>query len=161
MIKVISKGWALELAQAIDQAQKIVTLTALSFLPPNNHKPDEFGLLYSAIISAAHRIKDVVIILPEPSSQHPATAQNATAAATLAAYGCKCKLHPMPHLLHAKTCTIDQAEAWIGSGNYTGKAAMSNREAWMVTDDPRAIAELKNFQITLAFAAIDEKYKKP
>ena len=161
MIKVITKGWALELAQSIDKAQKIITLTALSFLPPNNHKPDDFGMLYASIISAANRIRDVNIILPQPSKQHPATAQNATTAKTLAGYGCKCLMHPMPSLLHAKTATIDHAEAWIGSGNFTAKAAMSNREAWMMSDDPRAIQELQNFQVMLAFQAIDEKYAKP
>ena len=157
MQKIITKGWALELADAINQADKKITLTALSFLPPRRHKPDEFGKLYAAIMSASAMGIDVNIILPMPSKEHPATAQNASAARTLRDIGCTAWLRASRNLLHAKTAQIDMAEAWIGSGNMTAAAAHHNREAWMVTDDPRAIADLQAFHQKLIGESINSE----
>jgi phosphatidylserine/phosphatidylglycerophosphate/cardiolipin synthase-like enzyme len=152
-----TKNWPSAMAEALKTSESKITLTALSCLPPAQHKPDAFGLLYSAIIAAAERIKEVIIILPMPSKMHPATAQNATAAATLRAIGCTVWLHPAANLLHAKTCCIDHAEAWIGSGNFTSAAAHHNNEAWMQTDDPRAIADLQAFHLRLVKNAINSE----
>jgi phosphatidylserine/phosphatidylglycerophosphate/cardiolipin synthase-like enzyme len=149
MIKIINTDWAKELTTAIDKAQTRICITALSFLPPRNHKPDAFGMLYSSILGAAALGVQVNVIIPMPGKEHPATAQNASAAATLRAAGCICWLHPMPNLLHAKTVCIDRAEAWVGSGNFTAAAAHHNREAWIQTDDDHAIASLQLFHAEL------------
>lgn len=161
MQKIITSGWARELTEAINLADKKVTITALSFLPPRSHKPDEFGKLYSAIMSAAATGIDTTIILPMPSKEHPATAQNASAAATLRAIGCTVYLRASRNLLHAKTAIIDMAEAWVGSGNMTAAAAHHNREVWMFTDDPRAIAELQAFHQKLITESINSESVPP
>lgn len=155
--RIHTAEWSKAIADALKTSESKITLTALSFLPPSQHKPDQFGLFYSAILAAAQRIKEVVIILPMPSQTHPATAQNGTAAKTLRAAGCTVWLHPAANLLHAKTCCIDHAEAWIGSGNFTAAAAHHNREAWMQTDDPRAIADLQGFHAQLIKNSINSE----
>ena len=159
--KIHTAEWSKALGDALKTSESKITLTALSFLPPSHHKPDIFGLFYSALIDRASRIKEAVIILPMPSPSHPATQQNGTAAKTLRAIGCTVWLHPIANLLHAKTCCIDHAEAWIGSGNFTAAAAHHNREAWMQTDDPRAIAELQAFHNYLIRNSINSERIPP
>lgn len=140
-----SIDWALRIADDINEAERAVLMTALSFLPPRTLKLDAFCKLWIAIAAAADRGVAVQVALPMPALAHPATLRNDTAAAALRAAGAVVVLVPTINLLHAKTVVIDARIAWVGSGNMTAAAAHHNRECWLRTIDARAVAEVAGF----------------
>ncbi len=146
--------WANDIAHDIEGAAQQVIITALSCLPPRKPKLDNFGRYWS-------RRVPVVFVLPAPTVAHPATLRNANASAYLESIGALCFLTGSTNLLHAKTVTIDDRIAWIGSGNITAAAAHFNRECWMRTDDARAIIDTRNFQQFAGNLARNLERRKP
>lgn len=141
--------WASNLAADIGAAQQSITLTAISYLHPRKLQGTPHAELGAAIFSAAARGKRVEIILPATSTNHPATAQNNSQAAYLAAHNIRVTLTPMPRLLHAKTALIDDAIAWIGSGNFTAAACNHNHELYIRTTDIETTVALHIFHNAL------------
>ena len=123
--------WSAPMAQDFRNAKKTILLSALSLhwarLPTEN----QHGQWCAALADAARRGVDVVIVLPQPSKAHPATAQNATHAAQAFAHGIKARWVQSGRLLHCKSCVIDSEVLWIGSGNFTGAAMSHNHEAYV------------------------------
>jgi phosphatidylserine/phosphatidylglycerophosphate/cardiolipin synthase-like enzyme len=125
--------WAQSMSVDIDAASRSVFITALSMLVPA-HVPDcGVGLIYRALQRASARHIRVDVRLAAPSRFAPASQSNILSAKRLAADGINVQLVPGARLLHAKTCTIDGSIVWIGSGNFTQQAAISNFEAYLRT----------------------------
>lgn len=140
-------SWARDLATDIRAAKSTIVATALSLLPPRTIKPDDFSRLWLALADAATRGVGVTFILPAPTISHPATQRNESAAFALRSLGAAGVLVPPTRLLHAKTVLIDDAVAWLGSGNWTAAAAHHNREIYARTTDPIALLDIKAFHV--------------
>lgn len=143
---ILWQPWSPPMAADVDIARHAITITALSLLPPRTLKNELFSRWWLSLASASRRNVAITVALPAPCVAHPATLRNIAAAADLANIGAACVLIPPANLLHAKTMRIDDAIAWVGSGNMTAAAHHHNRECWMRTDDKRAVEELAAFQ---------------
>lgn len=126
----IYPNWATPMARDIAAASDQITITSLSLHPPKTDDARPIGQLWTALKAASIRRIKVRFILPATSKSHPATAQNFTAAARLESIGVQCQFIQPSNLLHAKTVTIDDKIAWIGSGNWTAAATGHNFEMY-------------------------------
>ena len=146
--------WADALADIVLEARKHVTITGLSYLFPGRTTQSAWRALHSAIALAPAREVQVHIMLPSPSSAHPATSNNARTARQFEPYRVRVSLIVPTKLLHAKTMLVDNRLACVGSGNWTQAAACHNFEAWTVTDDPAVVAQLRQIHDQIARQAI-------
>lgn len=137
--------WAADIAADVAASRRKILLTALSCLPPRPTQTGDLRTLFAALAAAARRGVSVAVTLPAPTRTHPATARNYTAQQWFEANGIPCALLPLPGLLHAKTCQIDESILWVGSGNLTQAAATYNREAWIRTTHPATVAAYLGF----------------
>lgn len=147
--RLLTANWLLTIADEISVAERCATITALSFHPPRATARGHIGTFWQAVAAAAKRGVSVTIIAPPPSKQHPACGMNIGAARHCAEIGATFIFKNLPGLLHAKTALIDGRLAFIGSGNYTAAAAHHNHEAYIYTDDPQPVADLKQFHLSL------------
>lgn len=131
-----SDSWAAMLASDIDAADSHVTITALSALAPRASATIAQTALWRALADAAKRRITIAIGLAAPTLAHPATARNASTAATLIDIGIAVHMIAGHRLLHAKTALVDRRITWTGSGNLTAAAMNHNHELWMRTTDP-------------------------
>lgn len=136
-------AWAQPLAQDIASARHSILLTALSMHPPRSEKAGNLAAIWQAIAEAVSASVRVDVILPSPSKSHPATMFNGHAAERLHKLGAFCSWAQPGRLLHAKTCAIDQAVVWIGSGNITAAAATYNHEAYLRVESVEFAARLR------------------
>jgi len=135
--------WAAPMTADIDAAQVSICISSLSLHPPRAAKESNIGRLWSALEAATARGVEVLFFLPQSSKAHPATAYNESAAAKLHHIGAKVHTLGAAHLLHAKTVSIDDALAWVGSGNWTAAASAHNREAYLRAASPLVAARLR------------------
>jgi len=142
--------WAQPMTDDINSALHSVTVTALSIHHPRSTKQSPYASLFTALRAAAERGLSVTVLAPAPSKTHPATAQNANTLAALAEIGAITHLIPLPGLLHAKTCVIDNSIVWIGSGNWTAAAAHYNREMYTRLVSARVARKLQGQVLSLA-----------
>lgn len=140
-----TRTWCADMTADIAVAERTIIATALSLLPPRTIRLDDFTRWWLALADAAARGVAIQVALPAPHISHPATLRNDTAAAELRKIGATAILVPVTNLLHAKTICLDSRVAWVGSGNLTAAAAHHNRECYMRTVEPRAVAELAGF----------------
>lgn len=126
----LAEHWAQEIAADCAQAQRSITISAISLQPPRQITEMPWPQLWKSWILAAQRGVMVSIFLPSVSRAHPATAYNAAAALTAFNAGMRVRFVPQPHLLHAKTVILDENIVWIGSGNMTAAAAHHNHELY-------------------------------
>jgi phosphatidylserine/phosphatidylglycerophosphate/cardiolipin synthase-like enzyme len=148
---IYCREWARSMALDMHGATSSITLTALSYLPPRTLGLDEWSAWQIALDAARHRAILVVIMLPAPSTAHPATLRNQYAADIMRKMGATVALIPATNLLHAKTCLIDGRIAWVGSGNLTAAAAHHNRETYIRTTADQATRDLFEFhQLTFS-----------
>ena len=61
---------------------------------------------------------------------------NGHAAKLLHDLGASVHFLQVDNLLHAKTLSIDESIAWVGSGNWTAAASAHNREAYIRCHSP-------------------------
>lgn len=135
-------GWAEHMAEACSMAQKTIHVSALSMLPPGPNATGDWPELWRAWCAAARRGVQVHIWLPSPTSIHPATKGNTGAGRQIIAAGMHIHYVQPPGLLHAKTCVIDAASVWIGSGNFTAAAAHHNHEAYLQARCPKIARQI-------------------
>lgn len=135
-------AWSEPMAADIARARRSVIVTALSMHPLRNAKASRLGALWDSLRAAVASGARVDVILPTPSNTHPATLQNGSAAAALAAFGARCHYTHPANLLHAKTVAVDSCLIWIGSGNWTAAAATHNHEAYVRAYAPKLAEEL-------------------
>lgn len=128
--------WAQLMAADIAAAKLCVYVSSLSLHPPRRSSTTNIALLWTALERATLNRVTVNMYLPSPSKAHPATAMNQSAAERLHAIGVKVIFLPTVRLLHAKTVSIDDKIAWVGSGNWTAAATAHNREAYLRTTSP-------------------------
>jgi phosphatidylserine/phosphatidylglycerophosphate/cardiolipin synthase-like enzyme len=145
-----TQDWSTALRRDIEAATLCVALSSLSMLPPTPRQTGAWPALWHALVAAPGRGIACTIVLPKPTSVHPATLQNYKAATMLTAARVRVLWCPGPRLLHAKTCVIDKLIAWVGSGNFTQAAAAHNHEAWTRLADPAIAAHLDRFILALA-----------
>lgn len=138
----IPEQWASLLAHDLEGARESITLTALSAQPTEPHSLTPIAAVWRALTAAASRGVACRLILAAPQTAHPATAINRSAARWAEHRKIACYLVPGPSLLHAKTCTIDDRLAWIGSGNLTIAASATNKECWARIDSGIIAARL-------------------
>ena len=136
-ITFLASTWAERMAEDVRNAQEQVIMTALSMQQARGSSHGHWHALWSALIAAPGRGVAVKVWLPQPHHAHPATLGNHTAAMTLAKAGVVCQLVKDSHLLHAKTCVIDEQIAYVGSGNFTAAACNHNHEAYLRVDCKR------------------------
>ncbi len=119
----------------IHGAKERVVLTNPYFVP------DESLLL--AVTTAAHRGVDVVLITDE-SGDHPSLrfAQQSYYEALLEA-GVRIFLHGKPNILHAKTMTVDDDMAIIGSSNLDMRSLHLNMEVSTVFYSAEVVAQVR------------------
>lgn len=134
--------WVPPLVADLAAAQVSIVVSSLSLHPPRARRVGNIGQLWQAITDAAARGVAVAFYMTRPTSSHPATSFNAAAAATLHAAGVAVHLLPPARLLHAKTVSIDNQIAWVGSGNWTAAAATHNREAYLRAASPALAVRL-------------------
>lgn len=146
--------WADAMRHDFEKAQKSIAITALSFLCPRGNKIDPWNRYYMSLAEAALRGVTVSVTLPAPTLAHPATLRNDSAADRLAQIGVTTNLLISGNLLHAKTAIVDNAIAWVGSGNMTAAAAHHNHEAYLRTTDATAVSALAKLQQLLRMAAV-------
>lgn len=132
------------MAADIDAALHSICISSLSLHPPRASRASNIGMLWSSIEAAAERGVSLLFFLPQSSKAHPATAFNESAATRLHAIGAKVHTLNPARLLHAKTVSIDDSIAWVGSGNWTAAAAAHNREAYIRAASPRIATRLRN-----------------
>ena len=142
--------WADALADIVAESRERITLTGLSYLFPGRSTMSAWRALHSAIALAPTRDVQVHLMLPAPSSAHPATSNNARTARQFEPYRVKVSLIAPTKLLHAKTLLADNRLACIGSGNWTQAAACHNHEVWTVTDDATVVAQLRQIHDLIA-----------
>ena len=135
--------WALPLVADLDAAASSVWVSSLSLHPPRVSRATNIGHLWTAIESAASRGLAVHFVLPRTNKSHPATAFNTAAGDRLHAIGAHVHTLNPARLLHAKTVSIDDALAWVGSGNWTAAASAHNREAYIRAASPQLAARLR------------------
>jgi phosphatidylserine/phosphatidylglycerophosphate/cardiolipin synthase-like enzyme len=136
-------AWAQPLADDIAQARHSVLLSSLSLQPRKPGSSNPVSRLWDALETAVRAGASIIFMLPQPSTSHPATAYNLTAANNLSALGARPVFAPPSNLLHAKTCAIDDRIIWIGSGNWTAAAAAHNREAYLRCESPALAQKLR------------------
>lgn len=124
------------MAADIAAAARCVTISSLSLHPPRKSNTANIAHLWTALAAAVKNGSIVTVYLPAPSKAHPATAMNQAAAHRLHAIGVLVVFVPSVRLLHAKTVSIDDKIAWVGSGNWTAAATAHNREAYLRVDSP-------------------------
>jgi phosphatidylserine/phosphatidylglycerophosphate/cardiolipin synthase-like enzyme len=146
---VHTTDWSQALRRDIESAALCVSLSSLSMLPPTPRQAGAWPELWRALLAAPQRGVATTVVLPKPTSVHPATLQNYKAAVLLAAARVRVLWCPGPRLLHAKTCAVDKRIAWVGSGNFTQAAAAHNHEAWTRLEDPPLAAHLDRFILSL------------
>ena len=139
----VFKFWAEAMATDCASAKKSITLSALSLHAPAKPLNTPFGRLWQSWIDAAERGVNVELYLPAPTKIHPATLQNRQHGIRAAANGITVHFVPQPELLHAKSCVIDSAIAWVGSGNFTSAAAHHNHELYLRCADARIAQDVE------------------
>lgn len=144
MIVTLAENWALEIAADCENSQLEIMVSSLSMQPPRRPAQTPLGRLWQAWTDAAARGVQVNFFLAAPSKIHPATAQNATAAALAFKAGMQTRYIPQPNLLHAKSVIIDDLICWIGSGNMTAAAAHHNHEIYVRFESQEIARRIKN-----------------
>ena len=125
------EGWAEAMGEACALAMDSIHVSALSILPPTSNASGDWPELWRAWCAASRRGVAVDIWLPSPNEKAPATLGNGTAGRAIVDSGMNVHFVQGTRLLHAKTCVIDAATVWIGSGNFTAAAAHHNYEAYL------------------------------
>ncbi|HEY6022158.1 MAG TPA: phospholipase D-like domain-containing protein, partial [Candidatus Paceibacterota bacterium] len=143
-------NWAGALADACERASKSITISAISMFPPLRNSEAEFSRLWRAWVSAAARGVTVLIFLPTPQPAHPATMRNASAAAIAYKSDIQCRFIPGPRLLHAKSIVIDGEQVWIGSGNMTAAAALTNHEFYVQFESRECATRIEQYLDNIA-----------
>jgi len=136
--------WAAPMATDIDRAMTSICISSLSLHPPRASRASNIGRLWDSLEAATGRGLSLAFFMPQSSKAHPATAFNESAAARLHAIGATVHTLPSAYLLHAKTVSIDDAIAWVGSGNWTAAGSTHNREAYLRAESSRIAARLRN-----------------
>lgn len=122
------------LIEAIRGAHSYVYITVPYFVP--DHR------LVRVIRLAAKRGVDVRIILPKKSDHPVVDLAGQAYFHKLLKYGVSI-YHYLPHIIHAKTCIIDDEWATVGSLNMDHVSLHYNFEGNMVITDTDCISELK------------------
>lgn len=134
--------WAAPMATDIDAARRALVASSLSLHPPRRRSASPLSLLWLSLASALARGVSLDFFLPTPSRSHPATAMNGHAADELHKLGATVHFLPVENLLHAKTLSIDNEIAWVGSGNWTAAASAHNHEAYIRVINPQMATTL-------------------
>lgn len=148
--------WADALSDIVAESRSRLSITGLSYLFPNRAALGPWRQLHSNIALAPVRGISVRVMLPAPSSAHPATAQNERTAKQFEQYGVRVQLIAPTKLLHAKTVLVDDKLACVGSGNWTQAATCHNHEVWTVTDDATVVAQLRQIHDVIARQSVAE-----
>ena len=131
MIELETSGWAAAIAADCTHARSTISVSAISMMPPLRRAEAGFCVLWDAWVEAAQRGVNVTFHLPAPMRAHPATARNVRAAKIAQDAGMHTRFAQSPRLLHAKSVVVDGCSVWIGSGNMTSAAAISNHEFYV------------------------------
>ncbi len=125
------------MVSAINEANQRVVMTTPYFVP------DEASLL--ALRLRAEAGLDVTVIIPERTNSALVRAASRPAIRTLLEAGAKVRLHHRG-LLHAKTLTVDDAFALVGSGNFDRRSFDLNYELNQVVFGAEATARVLRVQ---------------
>lgn len=120
------------------EAKRRVVITNPYFVPDD--------ALLTAVVSAAKRGVEVIIINSQVKDQWMVGHAQRSYYAELLAAGVKIYLHNAPVLLHAKHVTIDDDIAVIGSSNMDIRSFQLNLECIVVVYDKQVVADLKIVQ---------------
>lgn len=123
--------------EALNEARERVIVTTPYFVP------DDPTLL--ALRLAALRGAEVDLVVPESSDSHLADAAGRSFFDRLMDTGVRVYRHPSG-ILHAKTITVDDAIALIGTANFDRRSMFLNYEVTLVIHDARITADLRNRQ---------------
>ena len=135
-IDYLGATWAERMAADIAGALDHILITTLSIQKPTQMVHGSYAKLYQSLLDAAKAGVETHLYLPASHKSHPATLKNNGMANELAKAGVQVHQIRVSHLLHAKTCVIDNKISYIGSGNWTAAAANHNHEGYI-----RAVCE--------------------
>ncbi|MEO6639416.1 MAG: phospholipase D-like domain-containing protein [Ginsengibacter sp.] len=135
--------WTLQLAHDLNAAKYDIHISALSMHTPNRALGTHLARVVQAMLDAPTRGVMVHVYLPAASQSHPATLKNNSTAERLHANNIHAHLIPLPNLLHAKQCAIDDTIGWCGSGNWTQAAAVHNTEAYLRAESTDIAQEIR------------------
>lgn len=123
--------------QAIDTAQKSITIENAYFLPPKE--------LHDALIAAAHRGVDVKVMTNSRASNDTGVVSDAARYFydDLIKAGVKV-YEKQGGTLHAKTATFDGAFSIVGSANMNGRSDGRDSEDVLAIRDPTTAAQLES-----------------
>lgn len=123
--------------EALHDARERVVLTTPYFIP------DEATML--ALRLAAYRGVEVDVVIPEESDRGLADAAGRAFFGRLMEAGVRIHLHPSG-ILHAKTLTLDDAFALVGTANFDRRSMFLNYEVLVLMHDPRVATDLRRRQ---------------
>lgn len=140
-----TNNWTTQLASDLAAAKETIVLSSMSIHAPHANARGPWPNLWRILTAAPARGIRTYVVLPRPSTIHPATARNADAAARLAPCGIHIQWAEGGRLWHAKSHVIDREILWIGSANLTAQASTINREVCVRLYSPLLAAYLHSW----------------